>query len=111
MTTDGALVDNYDAALFDLDGVVYLGPVAVPQAVPSLNALRSRGVPMRYVTNNAARPPAVVAQHLVDLGITCDPSDVVTSAQAAARLLIDRFGSGAKVLIVGGEGVADAVRE
>ena len=37
------LADSYDAALFDLDGVVYLGPVAVDGAPEGLRALRDRG--------------------------------------------------------------------
>ena len=39
-----ALVDAYDAALFDLDGVVYLGPVAVDGAPDGIRALRERGI-------------------------------------------------------------------
>ncbi len=106
-----ALVEAYDAALFDLDGVVYLGPVAVDGAPEGLAELRRRGVALGYVTNNAARSPGVVAEHLVALGIEARPEDVVTSAQAAARLLHDRFGSGARVLVVGGEGVVVAAQE
>ena len=33
-----ALVDAYDGVLFDLDGVIYLGPIAVPGAPPALAA-------------------------------------------------------------------------
>lgn len=106
-----ALVDGYDAALFDLDGVVYLGPVAVPRAPEGIAALRQRGVQVGFVTNNAARSPRVVAAHLVELGIPAATEDVVTSGQAAAHLLQDRFGRGARVLVVGGEGVLDAVAE
>lgn len=106
-----ALVDGYDAALFDLDGVVYLGPVAVPRAPEGIAALRRRGVQVGFVTNNAARSPRVVAAHLVELGIPAATEDVVTSGQAAAHLLQDRFGRGARVLVVGGEGVLDAVEE
>ncbi|SDS26519.1 Haloacid Dehalogenase Superfamily Class (subfamily) IIA [Friedmanniella luteola] len=106
-----ALVDAYDAALFDLDGVVYLGPVAVEGAPEGLAELRRRGVALGYVTNNAARSPGVVAEHLVSLGIEARPEDVVTSAQAAAHLLRDRFGAGARVLAVGGEGVLAALEE
>ncbi len=106
-----ALVEAYDAALFDLDGVVYLGPVAVDGAPEGLAELRRRGVPLGYVTNNAARSPGVVAEHLVALGIEARAEDVVTSAQAAARLLHDRFGPGARVLLVGGEGVLVAAEE
>ncbi len=105
------LADGYDGVLFDLDGVVYLGPVAVVGAPEGIAALRDRGVKVGFVTNNAARPPAVVAEHLSELGIATTAADVVTSAQAAADLLRERFGSGARVLLVGGEGVADAVAE
>ena len=106
-----ALVESYDGALFDLDGVVYLGPVAVPGAPEGLGELRRRGVHVGFVTNNAARSPRVVAEHLVELGIPAAAEDVVTSGQAAASLLQDRFGRGARVLVVGGEGVLDAVDE
>jgi len=109
--TAAALVEGYDGALFDLDGVVYLGPVAVPGAVDGLAELRRRGVTVGYVTNNAARSPRVVAEHLVALGIEASATDVVTSAQAAAHLLLARFGTGARILVVGGEGVLDALTE
>jgi glycerol 3-phosphatase-2 len=106
-----ALIEGYDAALFDLDGVVYLGPVAVPRAAEGIAELRRRGVHVGFVTNNAARPPRVVAEHLTELGIPATADDVVTSAQAAAHLILDRFGTGATVLAVGGEGVLDALAE
>ena len=106
-----ALVDYYDAALFDLDGVVYLGPVAVDGAPAGLRALRDRGTRVGFVTNNAARPPAAVAEHLIELGIAATADDVVTSAQAGAQLVARRFPAGAKVLAVGGPGVWEALEE
>ena len=106
-----AVIDGYDAALFDLDGVVYLGPVAVPGAAEGIAALRQRGTRIGFVTNNADRPPAAVAAHLVELGIPATDVDVVTSAQAGAHLVLNRFGPGARVLVVGGQGVAAALAE
>lgn len=106
-----AVADGYDAVLFDLDGVVYLGPVAVPGAAEGIAGLRQRGTRVGFVTNNAARPPAAVAAHLVELGIPAAAQDVVTSAQAGAHLVRDRFGPAARVLVVGGEGVATALAE
>jgi ribonucleotide monophosphatase NagD (HAD superfamily) len=106
-----ALVDAYDAALFDLDGVVYLGPVAVEGAPAGLAELRRRGVALGYVTNNAARSPEVVAEHLVSLGIEAQPGDVVTSAEAAARLLRNRCGPGARVLASAGRASLAALAE
>lgn len=100
-----------DAVLLDLDGVVYVGPDAVPFAVDTLGKVHDLGVRVAYVTNNAARPPEAVADHLRELGLTLAADDVVTSAQAGARLVAQRVAAGAPVLAVGGPGVAAALRE
>ncbi len=104
------LVDGYDAALFDLDGVVYLGPDAIPGAADGIAGLRQRGVQVGFVTNNAARSPATVAEHLTSLGIAATTADVVTSAQAIARLMADQLPAGATVLVAGTEPLADEIR-
>ncbi|MFI9556551.1 HAD-IIA family hydrolase [Nonomuraea endophytica] len=105
------LVDRYDTLLLDLDGVVYLGARAVPWAAESLVAAKERGVRLAYVTNNASRTPAAIAGHLRELGVPAEREDVVTSAQAAARLIAERFEPGARVLVVGGTGLRLAVRD
>lgn len=106
-----ALVDGYDAVLLDLDGVVYVGANAVPGAVATIAQLRGRGVAVAYLTNNASRPASVVAHHLRQLGVDLLDADVVTAAQAAARLVRDRVPAGARVLVVGGEGLVVALSE
>jgi ribonucleotide monophosphatase NagD (HAD superfamily) len=111
MSAPAAVIDAYDAVLFDLDGVIYLGPVAVRGAAEGIAQLQDRGTKIGFVTNNAARPPAAVADHLVELGIPADAADIVTSAQAAAHLLVNRFGVGARILAVGGDGVIAALSE
>ena len=103
------LIDGYDCAMFDLDGVLYLGPAAVPGAAAAVEELRRGGVRLGYVTNNAARTPAAVAAHLRELGIPADVSDVVTSSQAGARMVASELEPGAKVLIVGTQALADEV--
>ncbi len=105
-----ALIDRYDAALFDLDGVVYLGPAAVPGAASALARLRSQGVKVGFVTNNAARSPETVAAHLRQLSIEATADDVVTSAQAVARLMGQELPPGAAVLVVGTAALLDEVR-
>ncbi|MFG1807308.1 HAD-IIA family hydrolase [Streptomyces sp. NPDC049040] len=101
----------YDTALLDLDGVVYAGGDAIAHAVDSLTAARSDGMRLAYVTNNAARTPQAVAEHLSRLGVPAETEDVITSAQAVARLIADQVPAGAKVLAVGGEGLFAALRE
>lgn len=95
------LIDVYDGALFDLDGVVYLGGDAIPGVAAGLAALRQRGVLLGYVTNNAGRGPQDVADHLVELGIECTAGDVITSAQALARVLVADLRPGSTVLVMG----------
>ena len=92
-SSDRSLCDAYDLAMLDLDGVVYVGGDAVPGAPDHLAAAREAGMRLAFITNNAARPPAQVAEHLRELGVAAEESDVVTSAQAAARLLLDRLGA------------------
>ena len=101
----------HDLLLLDLDGVVYVGGEAVPGAAEALEAARAAGSRVAFVTNNASRSAAMVAEHLTSLGVEAAAPDVVTSAQAAARLLVDQLGAGGRVLALGGDGLADAVRE
>ncbi|MEV4561127.1 HAD-IIA family hydrolase [Kitasatospora sp. NPDC049285] len=101
----------YDTALLDLDGVVYAGPDAIEYAVESLERAREAGMRLAYVTNNASRPPRVVAAHLTELGVPAEPGDVINSAQAAARLVSERVPAGSRVLVVGGAGLVEAVTE
>ncbi|MEV0601363.1 HAD-IIA family hydrolase [Streptomyces sp. NPDC050315] len=105
------LSEAYDTALLDLDGVVYAGGSAVPHAVESLTAARDGGMHLAYVTNNAARTPDAVAAQLSGYGLPTEAGDVVTSAQAVARLIAGQVPEGARVLAIGGEGLKVALRE
>jgi glycerol-1-phosphatase len=105
------LSEHYDAALLDLDGVVYLGGVAIPGASDALAEAAKYGMKLAYVTNNASRSPHAIAAQLTGMGVAATASDIVTSAQAAAHVLADRLPPGAPVLVVGGTGLRLAVRE
>ncbi|WP_240111146.1 HAD hydrolase-like protein [Streptomyces sp. MUM 203J] len=108
--SERALSEAYDTALLDLDGVVYAGAGAIPHAVEALEAARG-GMHLAYVTNNALRTPDAVAEHLTELGIPAAAGDVITSAQAVARLVADQVPEGSRVLVIGGEGLRIALRE
>jgi glycerol-1-phosphatase len=109
--SSAAPADRFDTALLDLDGVVYVGPNAIDGVPGTLAEVRRRGMRTAFVTNNAARTPETVAAHLRELGVEAQPDDVVTSAQAAATLVLGRVGAGAAVLVVGGEGLRAALIE
>lgn len=108
--SDVPLSAAYDLAMLDLDGVVYVGSHAVTGAPEHIARVRAAGLRCGFITNNASRSPATVAAHLRELGVEADDSDVVTSAQAAARLLADRLPASAPVAVLGSSALADEVR-
>jgi HAD superfamily hydrolase (TIGR01450 family) len=109
--TDTPLYAKYDVALLDLDGVVYIGGQPIPGAPAALHSAKKKGMRLAYVTNNASRTPAAVAALLTAMDVPASPADVVTSAQAAARLLAEKLPPKARVLVIGSAALRLAVRE
>jgi glycerol-1-phosphatase len=102
---------SHDVALLDLDGVVYSGRDAIAGAVDALAGAREAGLRLAFVTNNASRSPSAIAEHLSGLGVAARSADVVTSAQAAATLIVSRFPPGSPVLVAGSNALRLAIRE
>jgi HAD superfamily hydrolase (TIGR01450 family) len=108
--SDPTPLDGVDLILADLDGVIYTGRHAIPYAVASINGA-AETIRVGYITNNASRTPGSVADHLTSLGLHVAPDDVVTSPQAAVKLLAGLVPQGSTVLVVGGDGLLEVVRE
>lgn len=94
-----------EVVLLDLDGVVWLAHQPIAGSVEAITELRRAGIRLLFVTNNSA--PSVAAQEhaLERIGVPAS-GDVVTSSMAAAGLVAP----GERVLVCGGEGIAEAVR-
>jgi len=107
--SEAPLAGQFDLIVLDLDGVVYIGPDAVPGAADAIAATGRLGVRSCFLTNNASRTPEQVAGHLVELAVPATADDVVTSAQVAAGLLAQRLRAGGRVLVVGGLGLKVAL--
>jgi glycerol-1-phosphatase len=101
-----SLAQQYDCLLVDLDGTVFRGAQPTEGAVQALDEVKSRKL---YVTNNASRSADEVALHLRELGFTAAATDVVTSAQSAAKLLADQLAPESRVLIVGTDALANEI--
>jgi HAD superfamily hydrolase (TIGR01450 family) len=99
-------LNDRDALLLDLDGVVYAGPRAIPHAVDSISRAAEHAR-VGYITNNASRTDEQVAEHLRELGLQVAAADVVTSPQAAVRVLATLVPPGARILVVGGDGIVE----
>jgi len=80
--------DRPKTFVFDLDGVVYLGGVAIPGAGAALTGLRDGGHQVLFATNNSARSVSTVMGSIAErTGFVPDPGSVITSGMAAANLL------------------------
>ena len=76
---------------FDVDGTLthgVRGP-AIEGAASALRVVRA-AVPVRLVTNTTSVPHAVLARHLITLGLLDDEASLLTPATVAARVLPER---------------------
>jgi len=92
--------------VLDLDGVVWRGDQPIAGSADAVARLRKSGERVVVVTNNSALTLADYEAKLARCGVPTDPADIVTSAQVAAGMVE----AGARVLVVGGEGVREALR-
>lgn len=103
---DPAPVAGKDLILTDLDGVVYKGQRDIPGAVASLNRAHEK-MRVGYVTNNASRTAATVAEQLRDFGLSVTTEEVITSPQSAVKLLQKQVPAPATILMIGGDGIEE----
>ncbi|MEJ5255158.1 MAG: HAD-IIA family hydrolase [Acidimicrobiales bacterium] len=92
--------------VLDLDGVVWLADRPIEGASRAIRALREAGEPVVFVTNMSYGRRGDVVEKLRSMGIDAG-DDVITSATAAATLVEP----GERVLVCGGPGLVEAVRE
>ncbi len=94
---------NYEAVVFDIDGVLYRGTEAVPGAREALGRVQNAGLRIVFATNNSTRAAADVAATIEDrIGFPARSDQVVSSAMATARHLEGRF---QRAYVIGGAGL------
>lgn len=100
-----------DGVLVDLDGTLFHGAAPLPGAIEFMEALKAKGIPFLYWTNNSTRSPEDVAEHLRHLGFKAQANETFTSSQALVALAGERLGVGATVHVIGENGLRTAVAE
>ena len=107
-------VERYQGFLLDLDGVLVRGDQPVAGAGETVAGLREAGRAVVFLTNNSARTPDQVAQKLRGMGVEASPGEVVTSAQATARVMATMAledSRAASAYVIGERGVREALAE
>lgn len=105
------LAEAYDVALLDLDGVCFAGDARIDHAADGVNGAREAGMRLSFVTNNAFRAPSTVVDKLSGHGIVASAGEVFSAAMDGAALLREHLEPGAPVLVVGGDGLVQALED
>ncbi len=93
--------------VIDLDGVIWLAQEPIPGSAGAVSRLREAGLGVLFATNNALPTLGELVDQLAVVGIAAEPDDLVTSAQAAASLLVP----GSTAVACAGAGVLEALAE
>ncbi len=93
--------------VLDLDGVLWLSEQPIAGASEAVEALRTRGDRVVFLTNNSAATVDDYVAKLARMGVAAEPDELVTSAMAAASLV----SAGERVLVCAGPGVQQALRD
>jgi 4-nitrophenyl phosphatase len=96
------------ALLIDLDGVVYTGREPIAGAAGFIAEARRRGLPFLLVTNNSTTSPEQVADRLHGMHVEVEPSQILTSAQAAVAYVRTHSPGVTRVRVVGEAGLREA---
>lgn len=80
---------SVDGVLLDIEGVLMSSSAPLPGAARTVEALRRRGLPVRFVTNTTSTPSARIAAGLIHAGIEVRAGELVTAASVTAAYLRD----------------------
>jgi HAD superfamily hydrolase (TIGR01450 family) len=104
------LASSYDVLLLDLDGCVWVGDEATPGAVAAVDAARTAGKAVGFVTNDARHAPEDFVRKLWRLGFKAAVEEVVTVGGALQHVL-NLHHSGRTAYVIGSEAVHRHVAE
>ncbi len=98
------------AYVFDMDGTIYLGDKLLPGARRLISELRRRDIPVRFLSNNPTKDPAMYAEKLAALGIATPVDDIANTIVTTRRWLKANHPD-AVLFVVGEEPLQRALRE
>jgi 4-nitrophenyl phosphatase len=102
-------LQNVQAVLFDMDGVIYVGNRPLPGVQALLDYLDRTGRRWLCITNNASNTSQMFADKLHKLGIQVAPERILGSAEATASWLAQQAPQRGKVIMLGMEGLRSAL--
>jgi len=81
---------DIDGLLFDLDGVLYVGDDLIEGAAETVDYLKNKNIPCRFLTNTTTRSLDALFQKTSRLGLNIEREEIFTPPKIAARFLRKR---------------------
>ncbi|MDN6428910.1 MAG: HAD family hydrolase, partial [Propionibacterium sp.] len=77
------------AYIFDLDGTIYLGDGLLPGVKRTIEELRRRRIPVRFLSNNPTKDPEQYVEKLARLGLPTELEDICNTVVTTTRWLTE----------------------
>lgn len=97
--------------IVDMDGVLWKENTPIGNLPSVFSRIKERGLKIVLATNNATSTPDEYLTKLQSHGVNLESWQIVTSADAIAHALLQRFPKGGPIFVVGENGVISALHE
>ena len=105
------LPSHIKSLILDMDGVVWKADAPIGDLPAIFERIRARGVKFVFATNNSTKTSGQYIALLDGFGVQVKPWQVVTSSQAAAHAMAQKFPRGTKVFMIGEDGLRIPLEE
>jgi 4-nitrophenyl phosphatase len=95
--------------ILDMDGVLWKDALPIGDLPKVFEAITRRGLSVVTVTNNATKTASQYVEKFRGFGVKLNAAQVITSSEATADTLAQRFGGKGLVFVVGEQGLIDAL--
>ena len=102
---------HIQSLIIDMDGVIWKADAPIGNLAFTFHLIRERGLKFVFATNNSTKTSEQYAARLKEFGVDVEPWQVVTSSQAAAHAMAQKFPPGTKIFMIGEDGVRMALEE
>ena len=105
------LPSHIKSLIIDMDGVVWRSDAPIGDLAAIFDRIRAKGLTFVFATNNSTKSSEQYVTRLKEFGVMVEPWQVVTSSQAAAHAMSQKFPPGTKVFMIGEDGLQVALEE
>lgn len=81
------MFENVNTILFDIDGVLFVGTERIKGAAETIEYLRLKNFPMRFLTNTTTRSHDSLVEKIIGLGLPIKPEEIFAPPRLTARYL------------------------